>query len=113
LVLLILHVKKIKKIFFHNSEIEAGVELRAGDEVEFYAQYNPKSGKPCASKLRRINNLQRPDRLITKLKSINFDEITRQKLVIVRQPRNADEKSKGFTSARIERAPGVLLKAQN
>ncbi len=43
-----------KKIFFHNSEIEAGFELRAGDEVEFYAQYNPKSGKPCASKLRRI-----------------------------------------------------------
>jgi cold shock CspA family protein len=102
-----------KKIFFHNSEIEAGFELRAGDEVEFYAQYNPKSGKPCASKLRRINNLQRPDRLITKLKSINFDENTRQKLVIVRQPRNADEKSKGFTSARIERLPGVLIKAQN
>lgn len=43
-----------KKIFFHNSEIEGGFELRAGDEVEFYAQYNVKSGKPCASKLRRI-----------------------------------------------------------
>ncbi|CAF0873866.1 unnamed protein product [Adineta ricciae] len=100
-----------KKIFFHNSEIDGGFELRAGDEVEFYAQYNLKSGKPCASKLRRINNLQRPDRLITKLKSINFDENTRQKLVIVRQPRNADEKSKGFTSARVERAPGVLMKA--
>jgi hypothetical protein len=49
--------------------------------------------------------------LITKLKSINFDENTRQKLVIVRQPRNADEKSKGFNNARIERAPGVLIKA--
>lgn len=60
-----------------------------------------------------LSNLQRPDRLITKLKSINFDENTRQKLVIVRQPRNADEKSKGFTSARVERAPGTLLKAQN
>ncbi|CAF3951002.1 unnamed protein product [Rotaria sordida] len=102
-----------KKIFFHNSEIEAGFELRAGDEVEFYAQYNLKSGKPCASKLRRVNNLQRPDRLITKLKSVNFDENTRQKLVVVRQPRNADEKSKGFTNVRIERAPGVLIKAQN
>jgi len=43
-----------KKIFFHNSEIEGGFELRSGDEVEFYAQYNLKSGKPCASKLRRI-----------------------------------------------------------
>lgn len=61
----------------------------------------------------RFSNLQRPDRLITKLKSINFDENTRQKLVIVRQPRNADEKSKGFTSARVERSPGVLIKAQN
>ncbi|CAF4972913.1 unnamed protein product [Rotaria sp. Silwood1] len=57
-------------------------------------------------------NLQRPDRLITKLKSINFDENKRQKLIIVRQPRNADEKSKGFTSIRIERAPGVLIKNQ-
>lgn len=60
-----------------------------------------------------FSNLQRPDRLITKLKSINFDENTRQKLVIVRQPRNADEKSKGFTSTRVERSPGVLIKAQN
>ncbi|CAF0818847.1 unnamed protein product [Rotaria sp. Silwood1] len=101
-----------KKIFFHNSEIDGGFELRLGDEVEFYAQYNLKSGKPCASKLRRVNNLQRPDRLITKLKSINFDENKRQKLIIVRQPRNADEKSKGFTSIRIERAPGVLIKNQ-
>ncbi|CAF5169767.1 unnamed protein product, partial [Rotaria magnacalcarata] len=33
-----------KKIFFHNSEIESGIDLRAGDEVEFYAQYNLKSG---------------------------------------------------------------------
>lgn len=99
--------------------------------MEFYAQYNAKSGKPCASKLRRIkyelskevryhidfcvfcSNLQRPDRLITKLKSINFDENTRQKLIIVRQPRNADEKSKGFTAVRVERSPGVLIKAQN
>ncbi|CAF0761612.1 unnamed protein product [Rotaria sordida] len=101
-----------KKIFFHNSEIDGGFELRPGDEVEFYAQYNLKSGKPCASKLRRVNNLQRPDRLITKLKSINLDETKRQKLIIVRQPRNADEKSKGFTSIRIERAPGVLIKSQ-
>ncbi|CAF4752772.1 unnamed protein product [Rotaria sp. Silwood2] len=57
-------------------------------------------------------NLQRPDRLITKLKSINFDENKRQKLIIIRQPRNVDEKSKGFTSIRIERAPGVLIKSQ-
>ncbi|CAF4407626.1 unnamed protein product, partial [Rotaria sp. Silwood2] len=101
-----------KKIFFHNSEIDGGFELRPGDDVEFYAQYNLKSGKPCASKLRRVNNLQRPDRLITKLKSINFDENKRQKLIIIRQPRNVDEKSKGFTSIRIERAPGVLIKSQ-
>ncbi|CAF3081035.1 unnamed protein product [Rotaria socialis] len=99
-----------KKIFFHNSEVDGGVELRPGDEVEFYAQYNLKSGKPCASKLRRINTLQRPDRLITKLRSVNFDENKRQKLIIIRQPRNADEKSKGFTSIRVERAPGVLTR---
>jgi hypothetical protein len=60
-----------------------------------------------------FSNLQRPERLITKLKSINFDENTRQKLVIVRQPRNADEKSKGFTNIRIESAPGVLIKTPN
>lgn len=60
-----------------------------------------------------FSNLQRPDRLITKLKSINFDENKGQKLIIVRQPRNAEEKSKGFTHARVERAPGVLIKSQN
>lgn len=99
-----------KKIFFHHSEIDGGFELRPGDEVEFYAQYNLKSGKPCANKLRRINNLQRPDRLISKIKTLNIDETKGQKLVIVRQPRNADEKSKGFTSNRVERLPGVLIK---
>lgn len=41
---------------------------------------------------------------------MNLDENTRQKLIIVRQPRNADEKSKGFTSIRVERAPGVLVR---
>ena len=93
--------------------MDGSFELRAGDEVEFYAQYNIKTGKPCASKLRRVTHLQRPERLITKLKSINFDENTRQKLIIIRQPRNADEKSKGFTSVRTERAPGVIRKTPN
>jgi len=46
-----------KKIFFHNSEVDSSVELRAGDEVEFYAQYNIKTGKPCASKLRRVKSV--------------------------------------------------------
>jgi len=46
-----------KKIFFHNSEVDSGFELRAGDEVEFYAQYNIKTGKPCASKLRRVKSV--------------------------------------------------------
>ena len=43
-----------KKIFFHNSELDGGFEVRAGDEVEFYAQYNVKTSKPCATKLRRV-----------------------------------------------------------
>ena len=41
-------------MFFHNSEIDGAFDLPPGDEVEFYAQYNLKSGKPCATKLRRI-----------------------------------------------------------
>jgi len=57
-----------------------------------------------------LSNLQRPDRLISKVKTLNIDETKGQKLVIVRQPRNADEKSKGFTSNRVERLPGVLIK---
>ncbi|CAF0970741.1 unnamed protein product, partial [Didymodactylos carnosus] len=104
-------IEENKKIFFHNSEVDSGFDLRPGDDVEFIAYYNQKSGKPCASKLRRLNNLQRPERLITKLKTMNIDETKRKRLVIIRQPRNADEKSKGFTTARIERRPGMLLQA--
>lgn len=60
-----------------------------------------------------FSHLQRPDRLISKLKSMNVDPNKGQKLIIVRQPRNADEKSKGFTYFRIEREPGVLVKNCN
>ncbi len=35
--------KRKSIICFYNSEIEAGFELRAGDEAKFYAQYNLKS----------------------------------------------------------------------
>ena len=44
---------------------------------------------------------------------MNVDPNKGQKLIIVRQPRNADEKSKGFTHLRIEREPGVLVKNSN
>jgi len=63
---------------FYHSKIDDDFKLHVGDEVEFYAQYNSITGKRYANKLCRINNLQRSERLITKLKTINFDENVRQ-----------------------------------
>lgn len=56
--------------------------------------------------------LERPERLISRLRTISVDEGPR--LVIVRQPRGPDEEgnagNKGFSpDARRQRSPGQLL----
>ncbi|XP_061112687.1 cold shock domain-containing protein E1 isoform X3 [Conger conger] len=102
-----------KKLFFHVKEVQDGLELQAGDEVEFSVILNQRTGKCSACNVRRVSEgpkpvaTPRPDRLVNRLKSITLDDASAPRLVIVRQPRGPDN-SKGFNVERKIRQAGVI-----
>ncbi|XP_041860810.1 cold shock domain-containing protein E1 isoform X7 [Melanotaenia boesemani] len=102
-----------KKLFFHVKEVQDGLELQTGDEVEFSVVLNQRTGKCSACNVRRVSEgskpvvTPRPDRLVNRLKSITLDDASAPRLVIVRQPRGPDS-SKGFSVERKTRQPGVI-----
>ncbi|KAJ0036618.1 hypothetical protein NQD34_005295 [Periophthalmus magnuspinnatus] len=102
-----------KKLFFHVKEVQDGLELQTGDEVEFSVVLNQRTGKCSACNVRRISEgpkqvvAPRPDRLVNRLKSITLDDASAPRLVIIRQPRGPDN-SKGFSVERKTRQPGVI-----
>ncbi|TKS77127.1 Cold shock domain-containing protein E1 N-ras upstream gene protein [Collichthys lucidus] len=79
-------VGESKKLFFHVKEVQDGLELQTGDEVEFSVVLNQRTGKCSACNVRRVSA---------------------PRLVIVRQPRGPDN-SKGFNVERKTRQPGVI-----
>ncbi|XP_056117075.1 cold shock domain-containing protein E1 isoform X1 [Rhinichthys klamathensis goyatoka] len=101
-----------KKLFFHVKEVQDGLELQAGDEVEFSVILNQRTGKCSACNVRRVSEgpkpiaTPRPDRLVNRLKSITLDDTNAPRLVIIRQPRGPDN-SKGFSVERKLRQPGI------
>ncbi|KAM4570545.1 cold shock domain-containing protein E1 [Fundulus diaphanus] len=106
-------VGESKKLFFHVKEVQDGVELQIGDEVEFSVVFNQRTGKCSACNVRRVSEgpkpvaTPRPDRLVNRLKSITLDDASAPRLVILRQPRGPDS-SKGFSVERKTRQPGVI-----
>ncbi|XP_019907288.2 cold shock domain-containing protein E1 isoform X2 [Esox lucius] len=106
-------VGESKKLFFHVKEVQDGLELQTGDEVEFSVILNQRTGKCSACNVRRVSEgpkpvaTPRPDRLVNRLKSITLDDVSAPRLVIVRQPRGPDN-SKGFSVERKTRQPGVI-----
>ncbi|XP_054627376.1 cold shock domain-containing protein E1 isoform X5 [Dunckerocampus dactyliophorus] len=106
-------VGESKKLFFHVKEVQDGLELQTGDEVEFSVVFNQRTGKCSACNVRRVSEgpkpvvTPRPDRLVNRLKSITLDDASAPRLVIVRQPRGPDN-SKGFNVERKTRQPGVI-----
>ncbi|XP_036434240.1 cold shock domain-containing protein E1 isoform X3 [Colossoma macropomum] len=98
-------VGESKKLFFHMKEVQDGLELQAGDEVEFSVILNQRTGKCSACNVRRVSECPkpvatpRPDRLVNRLKSITLDDASAPRLVIIRQPRGPDN-SKGFNVER-------------
>ncbi|KAF3860074.1 hypothetical protein F7725_000329 [Dissostichus mawsoni] len=104
-------VGESKKLFFHVKEVQDGLELQTGDEVEFSVVLNQRTGKCSACNVRRVSEgpkpvaTPRPDRLVNRLKSITLDDASAPRLVIVRQPRGPDN-SKGFNVERKTRQPG-------
>ncbi|KAF7254609.1 Cold shock domain-containing protein E1 [Varanus komodoensis] len=102
-----------KKLFFHVKEVQDGVELQAGDEVEFSVILNQRTGKCSACNVWRVSEgakaiaAPRPDRLVNRLKSITLDDANAPRLTVLRQPRGPDN-SKGFGTERKIRQAGVI-----
>ncbi|CAF0834579.1 unnamed protein product [Brachionus calyciflorus] len=113
-----------KKIFFHVSDFTEPKnpelsDLKPGDEVEF--QISNRNGKLVAGKIKKtgysssnqvtssdILTEQRPERLVTKLKSANIDNESGKQLILTRGPFNPDGKTKSFSRVFKERLPGQL-----
>ncbi|XP_029011480.3 cold shock domain-containing protein E1 isoform X5 [Betta splendens] len=106
-------VGESKKLFFHVKEVQDGLELQTGDEVEFSVVLNQRTGKCSACNVRRVSEgpkpvaTPRPDRLVNRLKSITLDDASAPRLVVLRQPRGPDN-TKGFSVERKTRQPGVI-----
>lgn len=86
-----------KKLFFHMTEVHDSAQITPGDEVEFVVVQNQRNGKYAACSLRKISETQRPERLISRLKSLS-DE-TAPRIIVERQPRGPDS-TKGFSIPR-------------
>ncbi|XP_015783849.1 cold shock domain-containing protein E1 isoform X1 [Tetranychus urticae] len=99
-------VEEGKKLFFHMSEVRGeNTILSAGDTVEFAIVQNQRNGKYSACSVVKQSdaiNTPRPERLITRLKSMVVDENVGPKMVLLRQPKGPDG-SKGFS---VVRQPG-------
>jgi cold shock CspA family protein len=83
-----------KKLFFHMTEVHDSAVIQAGDEVEFVLVQNQRNGKYSACSLRKITDTRRPERLLSRLKSVTEDNSI-YKVVAVRNPRGPDN-GKGF-----------------
>ncbi|XP_064629135.1 cold shock domain-containing protein E1-like [Lineus longissimus] len=93
-------VEEGKKLFFHMTEVHDGADIQPGDEVEFVVVQNQRNGKYSACSLRKLQERrrpERPERLISRLKSVSDDSMP--KLVVIRQPRGPDG-TKGFKNER-------------
>lgn len=101
-------VEEGKKLFFHMTEVREGVSLQVGDTVEFVLVTNHRSGRSSACSVVKINDVKaRPERLISRLRTISLDEAG-PKLTVLRQPKGPDG-TKGFSlDARTDRLPGLV-----
>lgn len=102
-----------KKLFFHVKEVQDGIELQAGDEVEFAVILNQRTGKCSACNVWRVCEgpkavaAPRPDRLVNRLKSITLDDASAPRLMVLRQPKGPDN-TNGFGIERKIRQAGVI-----
>lgn len=94
-----------KKLFFHVSEVEAGVSLHEGDEVEFSVVHSQRSGRSSACHIFRVasgsgggkTQRQRPERVIQRIRQLAVsDRAAVQRVQVIRQPRGPDPNTRGF-----------------
>ncbi|XP_014613100.1 PREDICTED: cold shock domain-containing protein E1 isoform X1 [Polistes canadensis] len=97
-----------KKLFFHMSEVRDHATLQPGDQVEFALVTNQRTGKSSACNVTRLSDAvqQRPERLISRLRTISLED-TGPKLTVIRQPRGPDG-TRGFSQERSQHIPGAI-----
>lgn len=97
-----------RKLFFHMSEVRDHATLQPGDQVEFVLVTNQRTGKSSACNVTRLSDAiqQRPERLISRLRTISLDDAG-PKLTVVRQPRGPDG-TRGFAQERTLHIPGAI-----
>ncbi|TRY73990.1 hypothetical protein TCAL_05535 [Tigriopus californicus] len=86
-----------KKLFFHTCEVDNNEMLQQGDEVEFVVVSNKRTGKHSAVAVRKISTCKRPERLISKLKTLTLHG--GMKIMVIRQPKGP-ENGMGFKAPR-------------
>ncbi|EHB03945.1 Cold shock domain-containing protein E1 [Heterocephalus glaber] len=102
-----------KKLFFHVKEVQDGIELQAGDEVQSSVILNQRTGKcsACnvwlACKRPKTVAASRPDRLVNRLKNITVDDASAPHLMVLCQPSGPDN-SMGFGTERKICQVGVI-----
>lgn len=85
-------VEEGKKLFFHMSEVKGGINLQPGDKVEFVVVHHQRTGKYSACRVVKIGEsqpTQRPERLISRLRSISHNG-NHPRVVAVRLPKGPD-----------------------
>jgi cold shock CspA family protein len=85
-----------KKVSFRVGDVLNGGDISVGDEVEYIVMQNG-SGRCVAANVRKISERQRPERLISRLKTNSDDSGPR--MVVTRQPRGPDG-TQGFKQPR-------------
>lgn len=81
-----------KKLLFRVRDVNGG-EISVGDEMEYVVIQNRTTGRYEPTNIHKISERQRPERLISRLKSVG-DEMG-PKMIAIRQPRGPDG-TKGF-----------------
>lgn len=99
-------VEEGKKLFFHMSEVRDNVTLQPGDQVEFVIVQKQRNGKVSACNVVRVSEIPRPERLISRLRTVSSDD-SGPRIQVVRQPRGPDG-SDGFKQQRELREIGQL-----
>ncbi|XP_074115620.1 cold shock domain-containing Unr [Cotesia typhae] len=98
-----------KKLFFHMTEVKDHTTLQPGDQVEFVLVTNQRTGKSFACNITRLSGesvQQRPERLISRLRTISLEDAG-PKLTVVRQPKGPDG-TRGFSYDRSQHISGVI-----
>lgn len=96
-----------KKLFFHMSEVKGGTTLQPGDKVEFVVVYHQRTGKYSACSVVKVGEsqpLQRPERLICRLRATTLEDGPR--VIVIRQPHGPDGTS-GFNTPRLLKEPNA------